>query len=89
MALQHHREQSGRNQQQVAAALGVLQPAYSRIESGDTSISVMQLRIVARTLRIAPARILNEADQWTQQLRRQGVSVTDEKPASKAAVAIG
>jgi transcriptional regulator with XRE-family HTH domain len=87
--LQHYRQQRGLQQADVAAALGILQPAYSRIEKGDTSITVTQLRIVARTLNMRPSLILDHADQWTQTLRAQGVTVTDEKEVPQAALLIG
>ena len=87
--LQHHRQRLGLQQVDVAAALGILQPAYSRIEKGDTSITVGQLRIVARKLGIAPAQIVHETERWVQQLRTQGVTVSDEKEVPQAALLIG
>jgi transcriptional regulator with XRE-family HTH domain len=87
--LQHYRQQRGLQQADVAAALGILQPAYSRIEKGDTSITVTQLRIVARALNMRASRILDEADRWTQTLRTQGVMVTDEKEVPQAALLVG
>jgi transcriptional regulator with XRE-family HTH domain len=87
--LQHHRQRLGLQQADVAAALGILQPAYSRIEKGDTSITVAQLRIVARRLGMAPAQILHDTEQWVQHLRTQGVTVTDEKEVPQAALLIG
>src|ERR1700712_4515879 len=87
--LQHHRQRLGLQQADVAAALGILQPAYSRIEKGDTSITVTQLRIVARTLNMRPSQILDHADHWTQMLRSQGVTVTDDKEVPQTALLIG
>jgi len=87
--LQHHRQRLGLQQSDVADALGILQPAYSRIEKGDTSITVVQLRIVANKLGMAPAQILHEVEQWVQQLRTQGVTVTDEREVPRAALLIG
>lgn len=87
--LQFHRQRAGLQQNDVASALGILQPAYSRIEKGDTAMTVAQLRIVARSLGMAPAQILHEVEQWVQQLRIQGVHVTDEKEVPKAALLIG
>lgn len=87
--LQYHRQRVGLQQADVAAALGILQPAYSRIEKGDTSITVAQLRIVARRLGMQPAQIVHEAEQWAQNLRQQGVTVTDEREVPKAALVVG
>jgi transcriptional regulator with XRE-family HTH domain len=87
--LQFHRQRKRLHQAEIAAALGVLQPAYSRIEKGDTSITVAQLRIVARRLGMHPARIVDEAEEWARQLRRQGVIVTDDRAVPKTALVVG
>lgn len=84
-----HREQLGLDQTHVASALGIFQPAYSRIEQGGTSISVAQLRIIGRTLKIRPSQLLREVEDRVQQLHRQGVTVTDAKEVPKAALAVG
>ena len=84
-----HREQKGLDQTQVATALGIFQPAYSRIEQGGTSITVAQLRIIARTLKIRPSELLRQVEDWAQQLKGQGVTVTDTKEVPKAALAVG
>jgi transcriptional regulator with XRE-family HTH domain len=87
--LQHYRQQRGLQQADVAASLGILQPAYSRIEKGDTSITVAQLRIVARRLGMKPGQIIFDAEQYAQNLQYQGVTVTDEKEVPQAALLIG
>ncbi len=87
--LQHHRQRVGLQQADVAAALGILQPAFSRIEKGDTSITVAQLRVVARRLGMKPGQILFDTEQYAQNLQRQGVTVTDEKEVPQAALLIG
>jgi transcriptional regulator with XRE-family HTH domain len=84
-----HRERLGWDQSKIANALGIFQPAYSRIEQGGTSITVAQLRIIARTLRIRPSQLLREVEDWVQQLKGQGVTVTDAKEVPKAALAVG
>lgn len=87
--LQYHRQRVGLQQADVAAALGILQPAYSRIEKGDTSITVAQLRIVARRLGMQPAQIVHHTEQWVENLRQQGVTVTDEREVPKEALLVG
>ena len=87
--IRSHRERAGLQQIDIASALGIMQPAYSRIEQGGTSITVAQLRVIARKLEIAPSQLLDEADSWTEHLRRQGVAVTDAKEVPKAALALG
>ena len=72
-----HRGRKSLHQNVLAAALGVSQSAYSRIEQGDTTISISQLRVIARRLGIAPGDLLREADGLAERL--QGVEVSDEK----------
>jgi transcriptional regulator with XRE-family HTH domain len=86
--LMRHRVRLGLHQVHLAAALGISQPAYSRIEQGGTSISIGQLRIIARQLNVLPARILHEAEVWTQRLNARGVTVTDEKEVSKSSLVV-
>jgi len=50
---------------------------------------VTQLRIIARALNMRPSQILDDADRWTQTLRAQGVTVTDEKEVPQAALLVG
>ena len=84
-----HRGRKSLHQNDLAAALGVSQSAYSRIEQGDTTISISQLRVIARRLDIAPGDLLREADGLAERLRMQGVEVSDEKGVHPAAVMIG
>ena len=87
--LQYHRQRVGLQQADVAAELGIMQPAYSRIEKGDTLLNVVQLRIVARTLGLSMEYIVGEVELWAQRLRQQGVIVTDDREVPKAALLIG
>ncbi len=84
-----YRSRKGLQQNDLAAALGVTQSAYSRIEQGDTAISISQLRVIGRRLGIAPGDLLREADRLAEQLQVQGVAVSDEKGIQPAAVMIG
>lgn len=84
-----HRGRNGLHQNDLAAALGVSQSAYSRIEQGDTTVSISQLRVIARRLGIPPGDLLREADGLAERLRMQGVEVSDEKGVHPAAVMIG
>jgi len=87
--LVHRREQLGMKQGDVAGAIGLSQPAYSRLESGDSVLNLTQLRKVCSHLQVTPAQVLQAADDYEQRLRQQGVDVLAEKPTNPAAVAIG
>lgn len=87
--IQAHRNQRGFHQNQVATAIGLSRSAYSRIESGDTSMTLSQLRPVARSLGLSPSQLLVEADNYALQLEASGVSIPDVKAANPAALLIG
>jgi transcriptional regulator with XRE-family HTH domain len=87
--LQAHRDQLGLHQSQIANAMGLSRSAYSRIESGDTSMTLSQLRPVARSLGLAPSQLLAEADNYAGQLEASGVSIPDVKAVNPAALLIG
>ncbi|MEI9996786.1 MAG: helix-turn-helix transcriptional regulator [Rhizomicrobium sp.] len=87
--IQSHRDQLGLHQSQIATAIGLSRSAYSRIESGDTSMTLSQLRPVARSLGLAPSQLLAEADNYASQLEASGVSVPDVKAVNPAALLIG
>ncbi len=87
--LQQRRVQLGLQQNDLAAVLGITQSAYSRLESGDTVLSLSQLRIASAALHMPAATILAHADQYADYLQRQGVTITDEKKDNSAAVLIG
>jgi len=87
--LQQRRTQLGLHQKNLAAALGITQSAYSRLESGDTALSLTQLRIAAAVLQAPASAILASAEQYANYLQLQGVQITDEKKDNSAAVLIG
>jgi transcriptional regulator with XRE-family HTH domain len=84
-----HRVRNRLHQNDLAVALGVTQSAYSRIEQGDTTVSISQLRVIARRLGVSPGDLLREADGLAARLQVQGVEVSDEKGLQPAAVMIG
>ncbi|NNN18756.1 MAG: helix-turn-helix transcriptional regulator [Acidimicrobiaceae bacterium] len=86
--VEHHRKQQGIHQEAVAQTVGISQSAYSRLEKGQTAMSVTQLRLIAEVLNTTPERLLQHTAQYANQLRAQGVDVTDEKPNSAAGVLI-
>jgi transcriptional regulator with XRE-family HTH domain len=86
--LLRHRERLGLNQNDLASALGISQPAYSRIEQGGTTITVGQLRKIGLRFRIAPSLILRDVEALVGRLRQQGVEVTDDKQVPQAALLV-
>ena len=74
--LAQFRNQRGLRQGDLAQAMGVTQTTLSRIENGQSSISVEQLRVAAHHLGIAPHQILHYADHNETLLQAQGMAIT-------------
>lgn len=85
----HHRKLRGIDQAAVAAALGVTQSAYSKLELGQTSMTVTQLRMIAESLGLAPQDLLGEVEMHATHLRAQGVEVKNEREVSPAGLLVG
>lgn len=91
--LQRHRELIGKSQSEIAEIAGLTQSAYSRIESGQTALTLSSLRVIAGALGLSADKVVNEVDLLAERLKLQGVSVPVEKPENsdnaKAALLIG
>jgi transcriptional regulator with XRE-family HTH domain len=77
--LETMRKQKGLDQAQLAAAIGVTQSTWSRVENGTVAVSVEQLSKVARALKSAPGAILDQADTVERVLRMRGIRVETER----------
>ncbi len=75
------RTQRNMPQKDLAQAVGVTQANWSRIESGQTSVTLEHLRSAAQALAIPPAQILVIADQTEVEASVQGVSIVEAKGA--------
>ena len=75
--VEHHRRQIGLHQAAIANALSVTQSAYSRLEQGDSAMSVNHLRVIAQALRTTPAKLLSDTDNYAAALRAKGVDIRD------------
>lgn len=89
--LKHHRLHRYQqiDQQTMAAALGLTQSAYSRLESGDTNITAWQLRVCAAQLGLRPSQLLAQVEQHESMLQAQGVAIVAEKKTNPVAALIG
>ena len=75
----------------LASSVGVTQSTWSRIERGESSLTVEQLANAAECLRVNPSTILLEAEEATKALRAQGVVVRNNKiqnSKTKAGIAL-
>jgi transcriptional regulator with XRE-family HTH domain len=73
------RNQQGLHQDELAQALGITQSTLSRIEKGQSSMSVEHLRLAAQRLGTTPSAILDHADQAERRMHNQGIAVTAMK----------
>jgi transcriptional regulator with XRE-family HTH domain len=87
--LQQQREARGILQTSVAEDVGLSQSAYSRLEKGESAMSITQLRQISQVIGAQPDLILAEAEKHATALKRRGVEVTEEKPNNTAALLIG
>ena len=88
--LQQIRKEKAIEQVDVANAHGISQSADSRLESGNSTLTVAQLRTAAMFIGVRAHEILQQADQMEQlALVEQGVTVVSEKPNNAAAAIVG
>jgi transcriptional regulator with XRE-family HTH domain len=67
------------NQDAVANALGITQSAYSRLEQGQSALTVTHLKTIAAQFKTTSADILQEADQLALRLKHRGVDIIEDK----------
>jgi transcriptional regulator with XRE-family HTH domain len=80
--VEHHRKRAHIDQAVVAAALGVTQSAYSRLEWGQSGMTVTQLWKVAACLGLPPSRLILDVERYADRLRQQGVEIVEGKAAA-------
>lgn len=87
------RKKLGFDQASLANAVGVTQSTWSRIERGESPLTIDQLIKASVHLRIKSSVILSEAEQAMTNLKKQGVIVrldhTPEKKSTNGIAMIG
>lgn len=86
------RQHRGRQRQEdLAPALAISPSAWSRIEAGKTSMTVVQLRRVAEVMGTDAWALLREAERVAEkiQTRSPGMEVVDEPPKKGRGSAAG
>ncbi len=71
-------------QQQVADAVGVSVSTWSRIETGETALTVEQLAMAASTLGTSPGAILGAADIKLIELWEKGIATAWQREEQQA-----
>ena len=67
----------GLKQCDLASAVGIGPSSWSRIEKGDSAISIDQLRAVAKVLRKSVGEIIGIAEAAEDEARRKGLEVSN------------
>jgi transcriptional regulator with XRE-family HTH domain len=86
------RDQRGLRQEDLAQAMGVTQTTLSRIETGQSSISVEHLRLASHHLGVRPNQILADADNNETILQSRGMTIMfgrDNQDLPPAAIFLG
>jgi transcriptional regulator with XRE-family HTH domain len=87
--LAFHREQTGLSQADLAHVAGVTQSTWSKVERGESSLALEQLRLVAPAMKKRPGEIVDEAERAADALRESGVDVQPNRIDPNDAVAVG
>lgn len=69
------RTQKGVKQADLAAAVGIGPSTWSRIEKGESSLSIDQLRKAAKALSITPGEILELIEKAEEQVTDHGIRI--------------
>lgn len=69
------RKDLGIDQAVLAKGVGVTQSTWSRVERGESSLSIGQLAKAAEHLRVSPSTILFEVESAVKELKSKGVIV--------------
>lgn len=82
------REEFGISQAILAEEVGIGQPAWSRIEKGESALSIDQLARAAKAMQTSPAEILLRAENTAEEMRSRDLTVSYEKPSRTSSGAI-
>lgn len=80
------REQRGLEQSDIATEVGLSQSTWSRIETGQSALTIEQLAMAAKKLGTLPGQILGQADEVTSKLGAMNVTVEPSRPSRSDAV---
>ena len=83
------RGKQGIDQGAMALALGLSQSAYSRLESGEATMNVWQLRQCALQLGRPVAELMKVVERYEARIAEPGIEVVAERKTNPAAALIG
>jgi transcriptional regulator with XRE-family HTH domain len=71
------------NQEEMAKRLGTSQSAWSRVETGQSNLSVEELAVVAHVLKTRPEDVLRDVQRSLEHLQKRGVMVLIGHPKAE------
>ena len=74
----------GINQRDLAAIVGIVPSTWSRIERGESGLSIEHLKTVAKALDETPWHILQIADAGENELKKHGIYIDESSISPKA-----
>lgn len=83
------RKELGLPQAQVAEAVGLAISTWSRIENGESALTIEQLALVACALKLSPSEVLAAAEAKMAALLEKGVSISPSRTDTAASAASG
>jgi transcriptional regulator with XRE-family HTH domain len=78
------RKELGLSQSNLADAVGLTVSTWSRIENGESALTIEQLAAAAQALGVAPSALLQVAEEKIAELNRRGIATSPTRidPAS-------
>ena len=87
--IKHYREALGLSQKELAKKCSILQSTLSRIEIGETSVDIGQLRTLAKGLETSVKKMLEEIETSAAELEKfQEISIKNDKKADASSLAV-
>lgn len=83
-----HREERQIEQSDIANQIGVSQSTWSRIERGETALTVEALARAAKVLGVSSSSVLDDADRAKEGLAQMDVKVLMDRPRSGGETAL-
>jgi transcriptional regulator with XRE-family HTH domain len=71
----HYREKMKLEQRDIAAAVDVQQPYWSKIELGRGNVSVLQLARACAKMNVAPSVVLSDVERSCANMQARGVVI--------------
>lgn len=83
------RKELSLSQAEMASAVGVNVSTWSRVENGDSALTIEQLASAAEALKVRPSSILEAAESKLEELKTKGIATGANRADITAITAMG